>query len=115
MTRRLYYYDSFLHEFNAAVAELRNHEGRTALVLDQTAFYPTSGGQLYDTGTLEADGRAFAVVEVAESEQGEILHYLDTPDAAIKPGTPAQGRIDAARRRDHMQQHSGQHVLSAAF
>lgn len=115
MARRLYYHDSFLREFNAAVKELRTQEGRTAAVLDQTAFYPTSGGQLFDTGTLQANGRNFAVLEVAEDEQGEILHFLDAPDSTLKAGTSVQGKIDAARRRDHMQQHSGQHVLSAAL
>jgi alanyl-tRNA synthetase len=112
---RLYYHDSYLCNFSAAVERIVTNDGRTAAILNHTAFYPTSGGQLFDTGTLEADGNAVAVVEVAENERGEILHYLDAPDAAIKPGTAVEGTIDGTRRRDHMQQHSGQHVLSAAF
>jgi len=113
MTSRLYYTDSFLYEFDAAVCEVVCGE-RPAVILDQTAFYPTSGGQAFDTGYLEANGQKLRVTEVAEDEQGTILHYID-PAASLAPGTRVRGTIDAARRRDHMQQHSGQHVLSAAF
>jgi alanyl-tRNA synthetase len=113
MTSRLYYTDSFLNEFDAAVCEVVCGE-RPAVILDQTAFYPTSGGQVFDTGYLEANGQKLRVTEVAEDEQGTILHYVDAA-ASLAPGTRVRGTIDAARRRDHMQQHSGQHVLSAAF
>ncbi len=112
MTERLYYGDSFLYEFDAQVAELRVSGGRTALVLDRTAFYPTSGGQTFDTGTLKTAGTEVRVEEVAETEEGAILHYTAGP---LPVGENVHGTIDAARRRDHMQQHSGQHVLSAAF
>ncbi len=113
MTERLYYGDSFLYEFEAKVAEVRNVAGRSAIVLDRTAFYPTSGGQTFDTGTLQAAGGAeVRIEEVAETEDGTILHYAS---AVLDPGAGVHGRIDATRRRDHMQQHSGQHVLSAAF
>ena len=114
MTERLYYTDSFLYDFEAEVAEVLPGE-RTALVLDRTAFYPTSGGQVFDTGSLRANGSEFRVTEVAEDESGKILHYMEAPAAALKAGQKVSGAIDAARRRDHMQQHSGQHVLSAAF
>src|SRR5208337_5603085 len=113
MTRRLYYTDSFLYEFDAAVCEVVCGE-RPAVILDQTAFYPTSGGQGFDTGYLEANGQKLRVTEVAEDEQGTIFHYID-PAASLAAGTRVRGTIDSARRRDHMQQHSGQHVLSAAF
>jgi alanyl-tRNA synthetase len=113
MTSRLYYTDSFLYEFEAAVLEVVSAP-RPALILDQTAFYPASGGQVCDTGWLEAGGQKLQVAEVAEDEQGTILHYIE-PAASLTPGTGVRGTIDAARRRDHMQQHSGQHVLSAAF
>jgi len=113
MTSRLYYTDSFLYEFDAAVCDVVPG-ARPAVILDQTAFYPTSGGQVFDTGYLEANGQKLRVTEVAEDEQGTILHYIDAA-ASVAPGTRVRGTIDAARRRDHMQQHSGQHVLSAAF
>ncbi len=114
MTARLYYTDSFLHEFDARVVSLLPG-ARPAVVLDRTAFYPTSGGQVFDTGILQVGDAELPVVEVAEQEDGTILHYLGGEAAAIPPGAQVHGVIDAARRRDHMQQHSGQHVLSAAF
>jgi len=113
VTLRLYYTDSFLCQFEAAVREVIANP-RPAIVLDQTAFYPTSGGQVFDTGWIEGDGQKLRVVEVAEDEQGTVLHYVESP-ASLAPGTRVHGAIDAERRRDHMQQHSGQHVLSAAF
>ncbi|MGA2145641.1 MAG: DHHA1 domain-containing protein [Candidatus Sulfotelmatobacter sp.] len=79
------------------------------------------GGQVFDTGWISLDnGAKLRVSEVAESEDGRIVHYLeapprDLPTEDLQPGTRVHGQIDAARRRDHMQQHSGQHVLSAAF
>lgn len=109
MTKRLYYDDSSLLEFDATVTGVREHDGRPAVTLDRTAFYPTSGGQPFDTGTL---GPA-AVVDVVDDEaSGEILHVLDR---AVEAGASVAGRIDRARRLDHMQQHTGQHILSAAF
>ena len=113
MTERLYYHDSFLHEFDAEVTGVENGE-RPALILDRTAFYPTSGGQVFDTGWIESAGAKLRVAEVADAENGTILHFLETP-AEIEKGSRVRGMIDIDRRRDHMQQHSGQHVLSAAF
>jgi len=115
MTQRLYYHDSFLYSFEAEVREIPGGP-RPALILDRTAFYPTSGGQVYDTGVISTDtNENLKVTEVAETEDGRIIHYLEAPPKGMKPGTRIQGQIDATRRRDHMQQHTGQHVLSAAF
>ncbi|HZQ68761.1 MAG TPA: DHHA1 domain-containing protein [Terriglobales bacterium] len=112
MTEHLYYHDSFLYEFDAVVAEFCAGT-RPAIILNQTAFYPTSGGQVFDTGWIVSNGQRARVIEVAE-EEGKILHYLE-PSVHFAPGLPVHGVIDIERRRDHMQQHSGQHVLSAAF
>jgi alanyl-tRNA synthetase len=121
MTDRLYYHDSFLYNFEAEVHSVVETP-RPALILDRTAFYPTSGGQIHDTGWLVSGDEKLHVIEVSEAEDGRVVHYLDAPlqDVALKtkdvqPGTRIRGEIDAARRRDHMQQHSAQHVLSAAF
>ncbi|HEY6937735.1 MAG TPA: DHHA1 domain-containing protein [Terriglobales bacterium] len=110
---RLYYTDSFLTEFDAQVVDLVTSP-RPAVLLDRTAFYPTSGGQVFDTGWLEANGKRLRVVEVAEQD-ARILHYLEAVPAGLAAGVRVHGTINPARRRDHMQQHSGQHVLSAAF
>jgi len=114
MTDRLYYHDSFLYDFDAEVSEVVESP-RPALVLDRTAFYPTSGGQIFDTGTITAADTKLKVTEVADAENGRVVHYLEVPVKDLKPGTRVRGQIDTTRRRDHMQQHSGQHVLSAAF
>jgi len=122
MVDRLYYTDSFLAGFRASVTDVRE-VSRTGgqsvwqLALDRTAFYPTSGGQPYDTGSLLAASRSGTTIEVAvldvqEDERGEIWHYTEKPLAA---GTEVQASIDWVRRMDHMQQHSGQHLLSAVF
>jgi alanyl-tRNA synthetase len=125
MTERLYYGDSFLLEFEAKLTGVVEREGRTALVLDRTAFYPTSGGQIFDTGAVEISGEKLRVCEVAEDEGGSILHYIEPvvkvgvegtmPAVGLEPGATVRGAVDVERRRDHMQQHSGQHILSAAF
>jgi alanyl-tRNA synthetase len=118
---RLYYADSFLYEFDAKVTDIipsSPAEPRPAVILDQSAFYPTSGGQIFDTGWLAPKTSSQApkstVLEVSEREDGAVLHFLDDA-TAITRGIAVHGTIDSGRRRDHMQQHSGQHVLSAAF
>jgi alanyl-tRNA synthetase len=105
-TDRLYYHDSFLREFDAQVISCEKEGERWKIVLDRTAFYPTSGGQPHDTGKLGD----VPVIEVADAEE-KVVHYAS---AAIPVG-PVHGAIDWARRMDHMQQHTGQHLLSAAF
>jgi alanyl-tRNA synthetase len=120
LTDRLYYNDSFLHEFDARVLSVTDAAGRTAVKLDRSAFYPASGGQNFDTGWLTlaeaADADPLRVTEVAEEEQtGEVLHIIEGDAARLQQGLAVRGAIDVERRRDHMQQHSGQHVLSAAF
>jgi alanyl-tRNA synthetase len=107
MTDRLYYHDSFLREFNASVISSERAGARWATLLDRTAFYPESGGQPCDTGRL---GDA-AVLEVGEREDGTVIHFTNRE---LSKG-PAHGAIDWPRRFDHMQQHTGQHLLSAAF
>jgi len=119
MTDRLYYRDSFLHEFEGQITEVvpvADINGRHGVYLDRTAFYPTSGGQVYDTGWISSAGSSakVPVVEVAETEDGRVVHYIEADKAPLQ-GTRIRGLIDPVRRRDHMQQHSGQHVLSAAF
>ena len=118
MTERLYYQDSFLYEFEAEVVDvLATADSRSAVILDRTAFYPTSGGQVFDTGWIrpcEATDGKLRVIEVTETEDGQILHILENSPSLAK-GARIHGVIDVERRRDHMQQHSGQHVLSAAF
>src|SRR5690242_21869680 len=104
MTERLYYHDSYLREFRARVTD-RSEDGRI-IYLDRTAFYPTSGGQPHDTGWI-------AGVPVADvTDAGErIAHHLERGIDAAE----VDCRIDWARRLDHMQQHSGKHILSAVF
>ena len=114
MTDRLYYHDSFLYDFEAEVSELQANP-KPALFLDRTAFYPTSGGQVFDTGIISTENENLKVTEVADAEDGRVIHYLEVPPKELRPGAKIHGQIDASRRRDHMQQHSGQHVLSAAF
>ena len=137
MTERLYYQNSFLYNFTAAVESVREFNGRHALLLDRTAFYPASGGQPFDTGWVEfIAGESeeplvppkplaipkLRISEVIEDESnGNILHIVENPPGVENlPGLlllplRVRGFIDVERRQDHMQQHSGQHVLSAAF
>ena len=110
MTDRLYYRDAYAREFDAAVVgvdAVSERPGHCAAVLDRTAFYPTSGGQPFDTGIL---GTA-RVVDVVDADDGRIVHVVEGTIAA----GPVHGAIDWPRRFEHMQQHTGQHVLSAAF
>jgi alanyl-tRNA synthetase len=104
---RIYYTDPACLTFEAVVRRALTHEGRPAVVLDRTAFYPTSGGQPFDTGRI---GHV-EVIDVIDDDD-EVVHVLSSP---LEEGLLVTGAIDASRRFDHMQQHTGQHVLSAAF
>jgi alanyl-tRNA synthetase len=120
MTDRLYYTDPYLRAFDATIARVDRRGDRLAVTLDRTAFYPTSGGQPFDTGRLGS----FRVVDVVDDDDGTITHVVElgtenselgTENSELNTGGAVHGEIDWARRFDHMQQHSGQHVLSAAF
>jgi alanyl-tRNA synthetase len=109
MTERLYRDDPYLLEFEARVVSLTDHDDRPAVVLDRSAFYPESGGQPWDTGRLGEPGPAV----VAVVERGDaLLHVLDRP---LAEGAAVRGLVDGVRRRDHRQQHCGQHLLSRAL
>jgi alanyl-tRNA synthetase len=108
MTQRIYYSEPYRRSFDANVLSVDPVAGHTHVILDQTAFYPTSGGQPFDTGTI---GGA-AVTDVIDREDGTVAHVVS---GSLKVGEVVTGEIDWARRFDHMQQHTGQHVLSAAF
>lgn len=110
MTERLYYTDAYRTEFDAAVVAVTELAGRPALFLDQSAFYPTSGGQPYDTGVLAG----YSVVDVVVAD-GAVCHILDRAANPALTGQIVQGRVDWPRRHDHMQQHSGQHLISQVF
>lgn len=119
---RIYYDAPQQLEFTAtvtAIREVARLDGKQVwqLALDRTAFYPESGGQPFDTGTLTATARSGALLEapitdVQEDAGGEVWHTTAKP---LQEGTSVRGVVDAARRRDHMQQHSGQHLLSAVL
>jgi alanyl-tRNA synthetase len=109
MTERIYYSDAYCREFDAVVTRVDQRGERLAVRLDRSAFYPTSGGQPFDTGQLASAN----VVEVLD-EEGDVVHMLER-QAPVALGQSVHGRIDWARRFDHMQQHTGQHILSAAF
>jgi len=110
VTERLYYSDSHLIEFDARVVDVTDRvSGWIAIVLDRTAFYPTGGGQPSDTGTLNGA----RVVECIDDGDNGVLHVVQGMMAS--PGAVVRGRVDWSRRLDHMQQHTGQHILSQAF
>jgi alanyl-tRNA synthetase len=107
MTERIYYTEPARRSFDAVVTAVIEHEGASAVVLDRTAFYPTSGGQPFDIGRL---GTADVVDTIDDGEH--VLHVVKSP---LSVGEAVHGEIEWGRRFDHMQQHTGQHVLSAAF
>src|SRR6266705_1463143 len=159
MTDRLYYNDPYLQEFDATIERVEHRGERLVVTLDRTAFYPSSGGQPFDTGVLviadcglrvadcglriaDDSPGSIRVIDVVDEEDGSIAHVVEpgTPNVELRtpnleprtpnleprtnlepgtlnlePGRGVRGVIDWERRFDHMQQHSGQHVLSAAF
>lgn len=107
MTRKLYHEDPYLQSFSSQVYERLQYQGKPALVLQKSAFYPSSGGQPHDMGTLND----VIVLDVLEDEQYGLVHVLE---AEIDDDF-VYGQINWERRFDHMQQHSGQHLLSQVF
>ena len=110
VTERLYYADSHLIEFEARVVDVTERvSGWTAVLLNRTAFYPTGGGQPSDTGTLDS----LRVVECIDDGDRGVLHVVQ----GVAPARDAvvRGRVDWPRRLDHIQQHTGQHILSQAL
>src|SRR5262245_5921228 len=110
MTRKIYWEDTHKTRFTARVTDAWLQDGRRVVALDQSAFYPTGGGQPCDTGSINS-GR---VIDVEMAEDGRILHRLD-PDVAIAAGEEVSCEVDWRRRREMIQQHTGQHILSQAF
>lgn len=108
-TERLYYRDSGLLDFSATVVAVDSVDAGTEVVLDRTAFYPTGGGQPNDTGWIEGA----KVVDVLERDDA-VIHVVAGSEL-IQPGQSVRGKVDPERRLDHIQQHTGQHILSAAF
>ena len=108
MTERLYYTEPTCVECDATVTSCHTVDGRSMVTLDRTVFYPSSGGQPCDTGTLGG----CAVVDVLDLDGGQVGHVVDAP---LVVGSSVRGQVDWPRRFDHMQQHTGQHILSAAF
>ncbi len=107
MTERLYYDNAYLTEFTAQVLSCRPNGERFDVLLDCSAFYPTSGGQPFDTGVLGAA----RVIDV-NVQDGDVWHTVTQP---LTIGETVQGRIDWARRFDHMQQHAGDHMIAGAL
>ena len=108
MTERLYYDNAYLTEFDASVQEVQMQGERLIVRLDRSAFYPTSGGQPFDTGVLN-DVR---VTDVFVDKNGEVWHEID---GTLAVGENVHGKIDWQRRFDHMQQHGGEHMIAGAI
>jgi len=108
MTERLYYDNAYIKEFDAVVEQVSEKNGKTIVTLNKSAFYPTSGGQPYDTGTLN-DVR---VTDVFVDKSGEVWHEIE---GTLAIGDSVHGKIDWQRRFDHMQQHGGEHMIAGAF
>src|SRR5829696_1341544 len=105
---RLYYDDAYTRDFTARIVERIEVDSHPAVILDQTYFYPTSGGQPNDTGLIGG----VAVLDVmARKEDGAVVHVL----AGEVEGETVACALDWVRRFDHMQHHTGQHILSQAF
>lgn len=107
MTKKLYIEDPYLRKCSSEVIGQTEVDGKPGIILNQTVFYPTSGGQPHDTGTINN----VAVVEVLEDVNRQIVHLLEKPVKALE----VEATINWERRLDHMQQHTGQHILSQAF
>jgi alanyl-tRNA synthetase len=109
VTRRLYHEDAYVRRFDATVVAHAAHKGEAAIVLDQTAFYPEAGGQLGDRGVISG----LAVRDTQELDDGTIVHLVAGELPAV--GARVAGELDWARRRQHMAQHTAQHLLSGTL
>lgn len=116
MSQRLYYTDAYTTRFSARIVEMAHYKQSPAVILDQSYFYPTSGGQPYDTGQLrQAEQTAQVIDVIIRPDDNAVLHILDRE---LRPGNVGEivaGELNRPRRFDHMQQHTGQHILSQAF
>ena len=112
MTERLYYDDSYLWEFDGHVEFIREEKGNIWVALDRSAFYPTSGGQPYDTGLIRWENNSTPVTDVTVDGDGIVWHRTEH---RIPIGTLVHGVIDGFRRTDHMEQHGGEHMLAGAI
>ena len=113
MTHRLYYEDAYCWNFEATVTACVPEKGGSwRIAMDRSAFYPTSGGQPFDTGTISWAGGETRVTNVETDREGEVWHWVDQE---LPVGTSLRGQIDAARRLDHMEQHGGEHMLAGAI
>src|SRR5215468_4524151 len=109
MTHRLYHDDAYLRRFDAEVVAITTYRSRPAVVLDRTTFYPEAGGQLGDRGRLGE----LAVIDTQEADDGAIVHLIEGEPPAV--GSRVTGELDWLRRRQHMAQHTAQHLLSGAL
>lgn len=112
MTNRLYFNDAYLRTFDATVDACEIRDNAPWLRLDQTAFYPTGGGQPYDTGVLQSGDTCLHVNDVLVDDHGDIWHLVEAP---LPLGAQVHGQIDWERRFDHMQQHGGEHILAGCL
>src|SRR5512140_2783635 len=108
LTERLYYHDPSLLEFEGTIVATTQKDDHYVTVLDRSAFYPTSGGQQFDTGTLNG----VPVVDVIDADH-DVLHITAEPIG--EAGRKVTGSVDAPRRQRHRQQHTAQHILSQVF
>jgi alanyl-tRNA synthetase len=113
MTERLYYTDAYTVSFTATVVDVGRDDAGDRIYLDRTLFYPTSGGQPHDLGILAGPPGSESIADVVD-EDTRIAHVMAGP-SRLAVGQTVTGTIDWARRYDHMQQHTGQHLLSAVF
>ncbi|PIE01895.1 MAG: hypothetical protein CSA81_09680 [Acidobacteria bacterium] len=114
MTEKLYLNDSTQMEFKSTVSEITEYRGKPAIVLKETLFYGEAGGQLADHGRLQWHGGAVDVCDVQIEEQ-TFYHLVESIPEGLTAGSDVVGKVDAQRRWDHMRQHTGQHLVSAAF
>ncbi|MDD4080673.1 MAG: DHHA1 domain-containing protein [Eubacteriales bacterium] len=114
MKERLYFRDAWIRVFDARVEAVKKEGGETWLRLSQSAFYPEGGGQPGDRGLLYLGENSYPVTDTQSDEDGQVWHRVQAPEGAARlvPGVQVRGELDWARRHDHMQQHTGEHILA---